>query len=107
MKKITVNGKEYNAVDFDLNTMCDFDDLGISIEDFGTKQMSMIRAYVALCMKTDVKSAGNEIQAHIVNGGTLDDIADTLMTKVDESDFFRALGKTTEAQNPESTAKKK
>lgn len=99
MRFITVNGNRYNARPIDLNTICDLEDMGIQLSDWNRKRMSFIRGYIGICMGVDMYTAGNELQAHLVNGGTVEDYIKVIAKEVEESDFFRSL-----QQNAEATA---
>ena len=65
MKTFTINGKKYKSAEVDFNFICDLEDMGISLGDFGKKHMAVARAYFALCANTDKEFAGKEIQAHM------------------------------------------
>ncbi len=107
MRTFTVNGKEYRAKEFDFNLMCDFEDMGISIADMSKKPMAVVRAYFALCTGRDKDFAGKEMEAHLINGGSFDDVVNAMNDAMEKSDFFRSLNKTTEAENGESKRKTK
>ena len=96
----TINGKKYEAVPFTFNAVCDLEDMGFSIEDMDRKAVSMIRAYFALCVG-DVETAGNELEAHIVNGGDLSELSEAIGKEINNSGFFKAMV----AQNQEETPK--
>lgn len=105
-KFITVNGKRYLAKEFDFNTICDLDEMGISIADARKKPMSLIRAYIALSMDEDREVAGKEMEEHMVNGGTLDEVIKIMLENMEESDFFRNLNKGEEEETPTTQTKK-
>lgn len=110
MNTFTVNGKEYRAKAFDFNLVCDLEDMGISLQDAGDKPLSMVRAYFGLCAGKGKEYAGKEMEAHIANGGTFDDIVAAMSGEMEKSDFFRNLNKTAETEIAESakkTARKK
>lgn len=107
MRTFTVNGKEYKAKAFDFNLMCDFEDMGLSIADMGKKPIALVRAYFALCTGRDKEFAGKEMETHIMNGGTFDDIANAMSDEMEKSDFFRSLNKTAEAENGKGKSKTK
>lgn len=91
MTKFTINEKEYNAVPFDFNTVCDLEDLGISIEKIADKPVNTMRGYLAICGGMTVSEAGKEISEHIIKGGNLDGLSDAMSAELDNSDFFRTL----------------
>lgn len=91
MKTFEINGVTYNAAEFDFNLTCELEDRGISLADIRKKPMSFIRSYVALSGDIDVDVAGKEIEAHITNGGKLDDVMGVMMEQINDSDFFRNL----------------
>lgn len=91
MRKFIVNGKEYTARAFDFNTVCDLEDMGISLEMMEEKPVSMLRAYFALCSNLNPADAGKQIELHLIGGGKMDAILNPMKTELNESDFFRAL----------------
>lgn len=106
--KFTVNGKEYNAAPFDFNAVCDLEDAGFSMDEFGAKQMKAMRAYFALSSGLSVQEAGREMNTHVVNGGTLGSLAEAMGKELDKSDFFRALkegANTEDSANQEAESK--
>ena len=100
--KFEINGKEYNSVPLDFNAVCDIEDMGISMEDYGKKNTGLMRAYFALCSGLSLKQAGNEISTHIINGGSLDGFSEVFSKEADNSDFFQALTKNTK-ENAQQT----
>lgn len=93
---IKLNGRTVRAADVDFNFVADLQENGIDINKMGRKIIPTLRVYVAKCFDVDVESAGDMIQAHMENGGTLDAIMEVLGKKVDESRFFRLLSETAE-----------
>lgn len=91
MNTFTLNGNTIVAKEFDFNTLCEFDDHGVSIQDVGSKPMAFVRAYVACCMNVSLEKAGQEINDHVVNGGKLDDIYNAINKELENSGFFRAM----------------
>lgn len=102
-----INGKRYNALEFDFNLICDLEDLGVSMERIKQNPASAIRAYLALCMDAEKADAGAEIQAHMVKGGTLDELTSAMTVMLENSDFFRSLSQGEEEETPASKTKKK
>lgn len=98
----TINEKQHKAATVDFNFICDLEDMGISIADFKSKPMAVARAYFALCANASKDVAGAELQAHMLNGGTLEPLYEVLGKAIEESDFFRALNKTEEKETPKA-----
>lgn len=109
MRTFTINGKRYNAKPFDFNTVCDLEDSGVALSEMTKKPMSMARAYFAICLDGDTEKAGQEIQAHVISGGNLNELYTVMGNEMNDSDFFQALNKKTEqdAQTVESEKEKK
>lgn len=105
----TLNNRRYEAREFDFNLICDLQEMGIDIlEMSGIKNnpLPTIRAYTSLCVGADKEIAGEEIQAHVLNGGGFDEIMQAMQKKMEESDFFQALNKESEEKTPKPTPKK-
>jgi hypothetical protein len=92
-----INGNEYRNVPIDFNAVCKLEDMGVDIANIDGKVMTVARAYAALCMRKPIEFAGKEIEKHVQNGGTLNDIYEAFAAEVEKSDFFRALQKQAEA----------
>ena len=106
-KIISINGKTAIAKEFDFNLICDLEDMGISVDAMGSKPMSLLRAYIGKCFGVSIEQAGKEMESHIIGGGKFDDIMETMSAKMEESDFFRSLSKTTEEDAPKTPRKAK
>jgi len=91
MRTFNINGRLYKAVPFTFNTLADLEDFGISLEDMRKKPMATIRAYFALCAGGDAEYAGQELQAHMIAGGSLEGISNAMAAEMEDSDFFRFL----------------
>lgn len=91
MRTFSINGRLYRAVPFTFNTLADLEDMGISVADMSKKPMATIRAYFALCAGGDAEFAGNELQAHMLNGGDLTSVSEAMAAEMSDSDFFRNL----------------
>jgi hypothetical protein len=102
MKNFTINRKVYKAKEFDFNLVCDLEDEGISLEAMQDKPMSMMRAYFGICAGIGRNAAGEEMQKHIVSGGSFEEMAEAMSDAMEQSDFFRAANKTTEAETAEN-----
>lgn len=103
---MTINGKFYKDAELDFNTVCDMQDMGIAINNINENNiMSAARAYAAICMHAPLKVAGAEIEAHIINGGTFEDIMLPFSKKANESGFFQALRRKAEAEESQEETK--
>ena len=106
----TINNRRYEAKEFDFNTICDLQEMGVNILDMSgirKNPIPIIRSYLSLCMDADKDIAGSEMQEHIVGGGGFTEILDVITKKMDESDFFQALNKATEENTPAGGKKEK
>lgn len=100
MRTITINNITYVTKTFDFNFVCQLEEYGVSLQQLNTKPMSALRAYLALCADITVEEAGALLQAHVIAGGKLDDLSNTMAAEMEESDFFRALNQTAESETP-------
>ena len=105
MNTFNINGTTVTAKTFDFNTLCDFDNYGVSIQDIGSKPMAFVRAYVACCMNASLETAGQEINNHVINGGKLDDIFEVINKELETSGFFQAMQGETEEVPKKVTTK--
>lgn len=89
----TLNGKTYKVPELTFNVVCDLEDKGISLIDLEKqeKMFNFIREIIALSFNGDSVKAGNEIEAHVINGGSFEEIANILKQAIDNSGFFKAL----------------
>ena len=105
---ITINGRIYQAKEFDFNFLCKLGEAGIDVTDIGKKILPSLRCYIAYCMGVDDEIAGDEFNKHVIaNGGGFDELIEVFNKKAEESDFFRAISNTTTQENPATTSKKK
>lgn len=94
MKKFKLNGNEYEFEGLTFNSVCRLEELGVDITSANEKPMSFLRAILALAVG-DANTAGDELQAHLMSGGSLDEIAKIISEEIADSDFFQAVqGKT-------------
>lgn len=104
MKTFTINGKEYEEKEITFNTMCDFEEAGVSMTDISEKTLMVMRAYVAMCMGVSAKEAGKEINAHVMNGGDMAEIYNAFSEASENSDFLHSMSP---KKAPETEAPKK
>ena len=103
---LKINGKTYKAAEFDVNFMCEMEDNGIGLDEIDKKMFKTIRMYVALSMGVDPVTAGKEISEHMKNGGTLEEISETMSQMMQDSDFFRTEQKNKDQTSQARTRKK-
>ena len=103
----TVNGVTYIAKPFTFNFICDLEDFGIDIAKMGERPMTIVRAYLAMCMGSSLEEAGKQMELHIVSGGNFESVMSAMSEEMEKSDFFRALSKTAEKETPAEEPKKK
>lgn len=106
MKTFDLNGTKVIAREFDFNLICDLEDFGITLGDIAKKNLSLIRAYVAICLGSDLADAGSVLEEMVKNGKNFDGITKVMAEMIDESDFFRNLAKTEEQKATKNTSKK-
>lgn len=90
-----INGKEYKNVPITFNTFCKLEEMGVDIKSIESKMFMSARAYAVLCMKKPAAIAGEEIEKHVINGGSINDIVEPFVKELEKSDFFQALAKQT------------
>lgn len=98
----TINGKKYKAAPFDFNLVCDLEEKGVRMEEMSKKQMSTLRAYLALSTGMSIEQAGKELEAHKIAGGSFEEISRAFNDEMEKSDFFRSLTKTAEEETTEN-----
>jgi len=86
-----INGTEYRNVPITFNVVCRLEEMGVNVSDMGSHMLTAVRAYAAICMKKNKKETGIEIEQHITNGGTMNDIITPFAEEVEKSDFFQNL----------------
>lgn len=103
IKTFTVNGQIYKAHDFDYNTMCDLEEMGVGFDEgLANKSSALVRAYFAICAGISKAEAGKQIAQHIVSGGSMDAVVDAMVSAMNESDFFRKLKTQSEETEPDT-----
>lgn len=102
MRTFTINGVTYTAKKFNFNTICDFEERGISLDSIAEHPMTFMRVYLAMCCGKSVEFAGDELENHLINGGTFEDLMNIVQLEMDESGFFQALNKGAEKNTTKS-----
>lgn len=89
--RFTINGTEYEGAKLSYNTVCDLKSLGFDITQFQENPWGFMRAYFSISSGMPLKLAGDEIEAHMVSGGDLNELSEVLSKEVEVSGFFQAL----------------
>lgn len=95
-KIVHVNGKTYKAAEMTFNNVCKMEEMDAPVTLGQKVSFSLLRGYLALCMNTSKENAGDELEKHIVNGGSMDELADAMASAIEESDFFRKMSENEE-----------
>lgn len=106
-KTFTINGKKYACKPVTFNAICDFEDMGMPIEEMFEKKMKGIRVYLAYCGNMDVDTAGAEIEAHMMGGNNIADLSNAMIEAITESGFFHALQTAEEEEEATSQTEEK
>lgn len=108
---VTINGKNYEVAKYSYNTSCALEEMGADVNVLMTKPNTLVRAYLAISGNMSVLEAGEEIEKHYENGGTMDEFVTAMLEEVKNSGFFQARIKKMESEEqPEvktAPAKKK
>lgn len=94
-KTITINGKEYALKEITFKALTELEKLGFNLktlQDVEGNYFGSIMSLSAFVMGVTLNEASKQIDAHIANGGQLDDFS-PLFEMISESDFFRNLSK--------------
>ena len=102
---VVVNGKSYPNKEITFNDFCTFEERGIDLQTMEKKPLSFLRVYISLCMNTNEVEAGKEIDAHIANGGSIEDLLQALSDAIENSGFFRPQQQTTTTASTDSEDK--
>ena len=103
--RFTVNKVTYTAKPFDFDMVCQLEEMGVTFERIDKMPMSIIRAYFAICAGISKEQAAELIQNHLIKGGTLEDVTEPMAKEMNDSDFFRSLGKGEETEAPKKERK--
>lgn len=105
MKMVVVNGVTYPNREITFNDFCTFEEKGIDLQTMEKKPLSFLRVYISLVMGTDESEAGKAIDAHISNGGSIEDLLQAMSDAIENSGFFRPQQQTAKTTTPKSESK--
>ena len=100
MKKVVINDQTYIIPEITFEQICRLEENGVYLLNMNRKDRnvaSMLRGIVAWIMDAEPEVASAAIQAHIENGGRIDEILVAVREAMDESGFF---GQTRKAEVP-------
>ena len=98
MKTIHINGKTYQGAEMTFNNVCRMEEMDAPVTLGAKVSFSLLRGYLALCMNTTKENAGEELEKHITNGGTMDELSEAMAEAIETSDFFRKLQETADKE---------
>lgn len=91
MKKVVINGQTYTIPEITFEQICRLEENGVYLLNMSRKDRSvasMLRGIVAWIMDAEPEAASAAIQAHMENGGRIDEILTAVREAMDESGFF-------------------
>ena len=89
MEKLTVNGKVYPVKELTWKFLVILDKEGIDVER--VSGVAALNMFVAYCGDMTPQEAEEEINAHVLNGGNLNELVDTYNKALTDSGFFRRV----------------
>lgn len=88
---MTINNKEYTTPVLNFGAMCQLEQQGLQIGDLSSRPLGFLAGFVGLAIGEDLAGGQAAIDAHLENGGSLDDLTDALNKAVEASGFFRQM----------------
>lgn len=91
MKSIVLNGQSYDIPEMTFEQICRLEENGVYLLNLNRKDRnvaSMLRGIVAWIMDAEPEVASATIQAHLENGGRIDDILVAVREAMENSGFF-------------------
>lgn len=92
-KKITINGKDYELPIINFRAVRQLEKNGLDFNNIEEEVFSSLSALVALTINADLETADKEIEEHAEKNNTIEDIANILFERLQNSDFFRNISK--------------
>ncbi len=99
---VQINGNTFTVPEMDFNGICELAELGIDIMNITSLRKNTIvatRSIVAWIAQVDIETAGDMIQQHIINGGSLEEIINVFAQALETSNFLNALKGRAEESN--------
>ena len=112
-RTIEINGNTYDVPELNFNAIAELSENGVDIFDRKSGKKSVLqvsRGIAAWIIGTDVDSAGDEIQEHLIENGELPPLVDTLREEIEKSVFIKRLlekrAKAEEVKTPQDHKRK-
>lgn len=83
----TLAKKTYEAKKYGFNFLCFLEEHNVE----ATTGLPLIRAYVAYCIGISIDEAGELIEDHIVQGGSLDELYTIISEAIEKSNFMKVV----------------
>lgn len=99
MKNVVINDQTYIIPEITFEQICRLEENGVYLLNMNRKDRnvaSMLRGIVAWIMDAEPEVASAAIQAHIENGGRIDEILVAVREAMNESGFFGQAGRAQE-----------
>lgn len=97
MKNIKINNKDVVVKPLNYRAVSQLEEMGISLTDAEYLKKNPLKfvncAIAVLCYNGDLDLAIDEIDNHIINGGSFVELNELVIKEFEESDFFKALNR--------------
>lgn len=103
MNTFSINGRRYIAKELTFGAVRQFENNGLALTALAQKPMSLASAYLAYCAGIGIDAADDEIQEHVLKGGSFDELFGVLEEAMNNSRFFQALNKKAEEEKTQTT----
>lgn len=92
-ENVIINGKSYVPAEITFGTACKLERMGLNIFEAGDKPLSLLGGYVAVTIGCGLDEAIEILDKHLATSGDYEEIFDTMIEAINESDFFQGQGK--------------
>ena len=110
MSKVVLNNKEYDVPELTFNEVCRLEERGIYLLNMDPRDRgvaTMLRGFVSWITDLGPEEASALLQAHIENGGRIDEIIEAVRKAFEESGFFGRGQQAQVRQIPQDHQRKK
>lgn len=104
MKTFTINKKVYQSREVTFGDMRTLERMGINVFAMGDESQifNTISGFLAMYTGLSLDEMDNEINEHLINGGSIEELAEVMNEALKESRFFQSLNKRAEKEVPAS-----